>query len=318
MTTVNGEYFPDPSPKPHPRIKPEAASYADRNRGTMERWFDYSGNDGYESPKPVGRSVTDEGRKNAAQNQGSMSSIMGGYADPPAQRHIHPRAVKGEAAENASHNQGGAMKELIDNYGHLQVEEMPHHKVHGHDAEEYAERNQGTMGKIMGNYGQPSPEQPPQPKVYYGGQEVAEKYKGKDMGPILSMEKESPEEYPAEPKVSRLHQQSKGAGWDEAPPAVRTRPEAGEISEKLKEDVVGNLMRGEVAPPTVRETKLPPHMQTAETPRPQTSPVRMRPEGMTNYMKNHSSEMSAIMHGEATPSRNVKKQNRMMMRSEDW
>ena len=54
--------------------------------------------------------------------------------------------------------------------------------------------------------------------------------------------------------------------WDEAPPAVRTRPEAGDISEKSKGDYVGHLMHGEVTPPTVRETKLPPHMTTAETP----------------------------------------------------
>lgn len=246
MTTIDGEFIPSPTPKPHPRIKPEASTYAERNRGSMEKWFDYSGNDSYESPRPAGRSVTDEGRRNAELNKGSMSGIMGGYADPPLQRTVHPRAVKGEASEIANQNKGGAMKDLMDNYGKLSVDEKPAQKVHGADAEEYAERNQG---------------------------------------------------------------------WDEEPPAVRTRPEAEEIYDKQNGEMVGNLMRGEVAPPTVRETKIPPQLQESTTPRPQTA---TRPEARQYLQKNQSSDMSAIMHGETGVSSPVKKQNRMMMKSEDW
>jgi len=54
--------------------------------------------------------------------------------------------------------------------------------------------------------------------------------------------------------------------WDENPPAVRTRPEAEDIYDKQHSEVVGNLMRGEVAPPTVRTPKLPSHMAESTTP----------------------------------------------------
>ena len=209
MTTVDGEYFPDKTPKPHPRVKPEAASYADRNRGNMERWFDYSGNDEYESPRPAGRSVTGEGKKNADLNKGCMNELMGGYADPALQRQVHPRAVKGEAAEIAQHNQGGAMRELIDNYGNLGVTTPPGQKVHGHDAEEYAERNKGSVNKLMNNYGNLTPEGAPAPKVGLGGDEVASKHMGAGMGPLLRMEGEAVQ---TEGKAGKLHQVSDGPG----------------------------------------------------------------------------------------------------------
>lgn len=58
----NGEYVP--SPRPHPRVRPEGAAYAERNRGTMERWFDYSDNvDNYSSARPGERLRTDTARK---------------------------------------------------------------------------------------------------------------------------------------------------------------------------------------------------------------------------------------------------------------
>ena len=210
MTTINGEYFPSPTPKAHPRIKPEAASYAERNRGNLERWFDYSDNDSYQSPRPGGRSVTTEGRANAELNKGSMNKIMGGYADPPVQRNVHPRAVKGDALDIANQNKGGAMKDLIDNYGKMDVTDghsAP--KVHGDDALEYAERNHGTMDKLMNNYGNLTPDHPPPQKLSYGGEEVAAKHTGAGMGPLLRMEGEKT---PKEPKQGKLHQQSQGAG----------------------------------------------------------------------------------------------------------
>ncbi|WAR27428.1 hypothetical protein MAR_013132, partial [Mya arenaria] len=260
MTTVNGEYFPDPSPKPHPRVKPEAESYAERNRGNMERWFDYSGDDGYNSPRPVGRAVTDEGRRNANTNKGCMSDIMGGYADPVPQRTIHPRAVTGEASDIAQQSQGGAMKNLIDNYGNMSVEARHGPKVHGYEAEEYAERNHGTVNKLMDNYGNLTPDHPPPQKLGLGGDVVAERHNGAGMGPLLRMEGQRTQQ---EGKTGVLHQESQGAG------------------------------------------------------RPQSSPYRTRPEAMTNYQKNQASEMSAIMHGQSSANTPARRNNRMMMKSED-
>lgn len=47
---------------------------------------------------------------------------------------------------------------------------------------------------------------------------------------------------------------------------MRTRPEAEAIADKQQSEFVGNLMKGEVNPPTVRETKIPAHMQESVTP----------------------------------------------------
>lgn len=54
--------------------------------------------------------------------------------------------------------------------------------------------------------------------------------------------------------------------WDEAPPAVRTRPEAEDIAYKQHSEMVGDLMKGEVNPPTVRTPKLPSQLQESVTP----------------------------------------------------
>ena len=60
----DGVYTPSLTPKPHPRVRPEAAAFAERNRGNMERWFDYSNNAAeYNSPRPGERLRTDTARK---------------------------------------------------------------------------------------------------------------------------------------------------------------------------------------------------------------------------------------------------------------
>ncbi|KAJ8310219.1 hypothetical protein KUTeg_012084, partial [Tegillarca granosa] len=280
MTTINGEYFPSPDPKPHPRVKPEAEAYAQRNRGGMEKWFDYDQNTTYESPRPVQRLGNDEARRNAEINKGCMSSLMGGYADPPANRTIHPRGVKNEGAEMAEANKGGAMKNLLANYGNLGISDRPAPKVKGGDAEEYAERNHGTVDKLMGGYGKMPISPAPAPKVSYGGEEVAE-------------------------------------NWDEDAPAHRTRPEAEEIVEKNTETQADKLMRGEVAPPTVREVKLPKHLQESDTPRIPDAPPRTRPEAMNIYQKQNHSDMGAIMRGESAGPGHMSPRRNRNQRSED-
>ncbi|XP_069104792.1 uncharacterized protein [Argopecten irradians] len=317
MTTIDGEYFPSGTPKPHPRVRPEAEEYANRNRGGMDKWFDYSQNSNYESPRPMERLRSDDARRNATTNKGCMGELLGGYADPPMERKVHPRGVTGDAADIAQNNKGGAMRNLIENYGNMSVEAQPVPKVKGEYAEEYAERNHnGKMETLINHYGTLTPDQAPAPKVSYGGEEVAEKYKGAGMGPLLRQEDEH---YYQEPKVSKLHQASEGPGWDENPPAYRMRPEAEGIAEKNTETNSDKLMRGEVLPPTVRTPKLPLHMQESESPRPVTSPLRTRPEGLNNFQRNQNgSEMAAIMRGENTNSSVPKKMNRNLVRSELW
>lgn len=291
----------------------EAEQNAMRGRGRLDQFFDQEANKSYSSPRPQGRTVTNDGAKFAEVNKGCMSEFMGGYCDPPIERKIHPRGVKSEAADIVQNNKGGAMRNLIENYGNLSVREPPAPKVYGYEAEENADRNKGTVNKLLNTYIL-TPGTPPAPKVYYEGQDIHEKYQGKGMGPLIRQEGERSQR---EPKISKLHQQSEGPGWDEEPPAVRMRPEAEQIAAKYSETQLDKVVRGEVPPPTVRSPKIPRHMKEAETPRPQTSPLRTRPEAMANYNKHQSSEMGAIMRMESSSAFTPKKVNRNM-RSEEW
>lgn len=66
----DGEY--SPRPRPHPRVTREAAAYAERNRGTMERWFDYTDNvDNYNSARPGERLRSETARKVAEVSGGA-------------------------------------------------------------------------------------------------------------------------------------------------------------------------------------------------------------------------------------------------------
>ena len=195
----------------HNRVKPEAEEYANRNRGAMDRWFDYSQNENYNSPRPGERLRSEEARRVAEVNKGVMGECMGGYADPPMQRTLHPRAVSSEASEMAHKAQGGAMRNLIENYGNMGVSPHPEGpKVKGYEAEENAERNKGMVSKLMNNYADVPTPVYPEPAVYYGGEEVKEKYQGKGMGPMLRMEGQLEQR---EPKISKLHQASEGPGY---------------------------------------------------------------------------------------------------------
>ncbi|XP_041350142.1 uncharacterized protein LOC121369248 [Gigantopelta aegis] len=313
--SVNGDAEYVPSPRPHPRVKPEALSYAERNRGGMERWFDYSDNiNNYNSPRPGARVRSEEAKQIAETNKGSMTDIIGGYPDPVPERQLHPRGVTSDAAEIADNNKGGEMKNLIDNYGSLAVEEQPAPKVKGSEAEEYAERNRGTVNNLISNTNA-APLTPPPVKLDQAGSEVAAKHTGEGMGPLLRMEGEKS---PKEPKIGKLHQESEG-GWDEIPPHHRTRPEAETIASKNSADSMGAILAMNSSPQNVKKNKVLKHMELTEDPRPRSSPARTRPEAMQYYQKNQTTEMSAIMHGESQQSTHrVTRHQRMMQKSEDW
>ena len=204
---VNGDSEYVPSPRPHPRVKPEAQSYAERNRGGLERWFDYSDNiNNYNSPRPGARVRSEEAQQIADTNKGSLTQLMGGYPDPVPERQLHPRAVKSDAAEIADSNKGNEMKNLIDNYGNMRVEGPPPPKVMGDEAEEYAQRNRGTVNNLIGN-ANAGPPTPPPVKLDQAGSEVAARHTGEGMGPLLRMEGEKT---PKEMKIGKLHQESEG------------------------------------------------------------------------------------------------------------
>lgn len=158
----------------HPRMHQEAHDYAERNRGDSEKWFDYTGT--YDHPKPKERIITEEAKKNAETNKGSMKDIMGGYAD------------------------------LMDNYGHAGDAERPAPKLKGESAQENAEKNNGVVDNLINNYGNLEVSDRPAPRLGHGGDEIAKRHEDTSgMGSIMRMEA-APN--PKETKVSRLHQES--------------------------------------------------------------------------------------------------------------
>lgn len=118
-----------------------------------------------------------------------MNECMGGYVDFFVKKFIYLRSVKVEVVEMVERGKGGVMKDLMVNYGNMNLEEGRQGlKVKGMDVEEYVERNKGIVSKLMNNYVDVLLLEQSVFKVYYGGEEILDKYQGKDMGLMLRME----------------------------------------------------------------------------------------------------------------------------------
>ena len=109
------------------RVHPEGREYYERAGKTSDNWYAHEG--GALDPKPEARLRSDAAQANALKNRGSMADNMKGYANPAPQRTVHPRAVKGEAAAIAQGNKGGGMRNLMENYGNLEISPRPGPKV---------------------------------------------------------------------------------------------------------------------------------------------------------------------------------------------
>ncbi|XP_055867727.1 uncharacterized protein LOC106057156 isoform X1 [Biomphalaria glabrata] len=304
----------------NPRVHVEGREYYERNHKSSD-WFGHD-NSVTSDPKPEARLRSDAAKENALKNRGCMNENMQGYANPPLVRNIHPRGVKGDAKDIAEGNKGDGMKNLIENYGNLEVSARPNPKVKGADAEEYLQRQHGSTKVLLDHYSTdpiPASELPPKPRLGIGAEEIAEKHKGEKMGPLMRLEGTKT---PREPKQGRLHQQSVGSGWDEIPPQNRMRPEGENIAQKNSADSINDLFRNNhVEPSKKTPTKVLQHMTESGTPR-KTPPSRVRLDGVRNMERaRNQDEMSAIMHG--SPTQQVrpdsgKKHLPHMQRSELW
>ncbi|XP_005108192.1 uncharacterized protein LOC101847611 [Aplysia californica] len=304
----------------NPRVHQEGREYYERNAKSAN-WFSHE--NGLTAPKPEARLRSDAARDNAMKNRGSMSDNMKGYANPAVERSVHPRAVKGEAEANAVGSKGGNMRNLMENYGNLEISPRPGAKVKGWEAEEYKEREQGSTKVLLNHYSTdpvPASEMPPAPRLGLGGEEVAEKHRGEQMGPLMRLEGNKT---PREPKVGRLHQTSTGSGWDEIPPQHRMRPEGEGIAQKNSSDSINDIiLQNNATPPQRKGVKVLKHMTESDSPR-NTPHQRVRLDGIKNLERaNNREEMSAIMHGSSTPSQarpaSGKKVLPHLQRSELW
>lgn len=277
------------------RVHEEGRGNYERNTKAAD-WFAHG--NAQADPKPEARLRSDAARDNALKNRGSLGENMGGYANPPAERVLHPRAVKPEAQANAGGHQGGSMKNLMENYGNLEVSPRPGPKVKGSEAEEYKQREQGSTKILLDHYSTdpiPAVEQPPPPRLGHGAAEIADKHTGEKMGPLMRLEGKSS---PREPKVGPLHQTSSGNSWDEIPPQHRMRPEGEDIAKKNSADSIGDiLLQNNTAIPQRKEGKVLKHLEESPI-RNKIPPNRVRCGGLENLERaRNREEMSAIMHG---------------------
>uniref|UniRef100_A0A0B7BVR3 Uncharacterized protein n=1 Tax=Arion vulgaris TaxID=1028688 RepID=A0A0B7BVR3_9EUPU len=299
----------------NPRVHEEGRQNYERNSKSSD-WFAH-GNVAAD-PKPEARLRTDAARDIAFKSRGSMQENMQGYANPPIVRNIHPRGVRPEALDNAEGNKGKDLRNLIDNYGHLEMPPKPVPKVKGYEAEEYKEREQGSTKVLLNHFSTdpiPANELPLPARLRLGAEEIAEKHNGERMGPLMRLEGTKT---PREPKVGSLHQESTGSGWDEAPPHHRMRPEGEGIAQKNSADTINEIILQNNSPPQRTNPKLLKHLTESRTPR-KTPPCRVRLGGIQNLERAmNQTEMSAIMHGNPTNSNNEKKALPHMQRSELW
>ena len=134
------------------RIKPEAKAYAQKSvQGMMAKLLDQEGNKDYSSPRS-GPRIKPEAAANAAKNRGMMQDSMEGYLDTPRKRGV--RRVKPEA-EGVAHKNKGSMDQLIGNYGNLTPSARTNSKaVHG-DGVQIAQKGKNSeMQNLIGSYGQ--------------------------------------------------------------------------------------------------------------------------------------------------------------------
>ncbi|XP_076436011.1 uncharacterized protein LOC143275644 [Babylonia areolata] len=315
----SGEYVP--SPRPNPRLRPEGAAYAERNRGTMERWFDYSdtmpkaqdtaaaaaaavddgGSEGVEISTGVAEGAGTPVQTPEAEMSGSM--VGGGEGEET------PAPVEVEGIDSGEGE--GAVPELTDRCGHISLKTSAPGPAQ--EAKEYAERNRGQMDHILNNY-RATPPSPPAsskepPSTHTQGTETADP----DKSPRKSARQHT------------LHQESMGRSWDENRPAPRIRADGESIAMKQTTDSMFDIMRSDKNSPqsspvkTVRSGRQ--NQESAVEQCQSGGPPRTRPgEGTKNYERAHDqSEMAAILRGEGDHSRAAAPRNiRHLQRSELW
>lgn len=294
-----------PSRRPNPRLRPEGAAYAERNRGTMERWFDYSDTG---SGKANGTSGADHVGTQAPWAETERPAVD--VQDPTPIDPSMTRSQGGGESPEADVSGEAGMQDLMEKSSELSLSSV---RGPAEEAKEYAERNRGSMEHIINNYKVTTPPQSP------GAREPpSSQTQGTETAP-------SPPSDPCQsPRQRTLHQESQGRTWDETRPAPRIRPDGESIAMKNSTDSMFGIMRSDNSPqdsPVKAAPHAARHAQESATEPDSASQPRARPgEGRRNYERAHDqSEMAAILRGEgdssrAAPARNI----RHLQRSELW
>lgn len=299
MSGQTGEYVP--SPRPNPRLRPEGAAYAERNRGTMERWFDYSDTfSNADGNKAAGTAAAGDGvARTEVEETGTVhqdQSVEGGH---------HDQIPGGEAA----------VGDVTEKCSQLSMHSTP-----AEEAREYALRNRGQMDHVINNY-RASPPPPisqdaPPPTVTQGTETGPP--------PPASPTHDAPQSPRDSARQRSLHQESQGRTWEESRPAPRIRPDGESIALKNSSDSMFDIMRSDSSSPQSSPAKTPVrsnrNSQEIITPTQPASQPRTRPgDGLKNYERAHDqSEMAAILRGEGDTRSAQPRNIRHLQRSELW
>ena len=132
------------TPRPEPRVKPEARDVATKSRGTCGLALE-----GRLASDPVHNvRVKDSGKDNYQRGQqGSVNHLLSGSGHLPASEHPVSR-VRDAGTEISQNGQSGTVNKLFQSYGQLPRSARPAARVHP-EARQNAIRNMGTMSDFL-------------------------------------------------------------------------------------------------------------------------------------------------------------------------
>jgi hypothetical protein len=163
------------SPRPIPRVRPEAQSAYEKSRGSLNISDWHIEGKTYEEKKPQPKIRHEVAEQSYNRNRGCMSELLTGYWEHPALDRKGPR-VKREAKQNFAKNQGN-MNEVMHQYGRDIPTES--HAARAHfEGKDNVEKGRGSMNSLLGNYGCHPLSARPAARVKLQGAEILENNRG--------------------------------------------------------------------------------------------------------------------------------------------
>lgn len=235
------------SPRPAPRVKPEAEESYKKHHGHMEKWLDSRYNTAYNSPRPLGRCPSPEAKAlRSSHEKGSIGNLLGTASyPPPPNTHRAPR-VRPEAEEIAQSQTGKGMANLLHSYGKLPMSARSPPRVKP-EAEEIASSHTGKpVSNLLHSYGKLPMSARPAPRVPDESVDNAELDRGKRMKRLVN-------NYGKNPTTPRN------------PP--RVKPEAEDIAHHATGHMAQRLLQPQLGTPRRPRTTTGYHSSPRETPR---------------------------------------------------
>ena len=245
------------NPVPGTRLKFEGVDFAQKNKGSIDKWVFKRNDKSYESPRPVPRCPTAQSVEYYNRDKhGSVGALLNGEATPRPDS--APCRIKSEGEPIASISRGKRMKKIVHEFGQAPAStRVPRIKP---EAEQTAEVHKGgRMNSLIHSCPGPLSARPV-PRVKPEAEQTALIHTGKRMKPIVH---------------SGLYMD----GMMSEPAVPRVKPEGSENAE---------LDKGKRAKRLFYEYG---QMPLSARPVP-----RVKPEGDPNYELDRGHRMERLMH----------------------